>query len=186
MIWFSSDYHFSHDKPFVYSKRGFSSIYAMNEAIVKRHNELVKPEDSVYFLGDAFLGGKPNESLNLLKRLNGEFFWITGNHDTDNKRELILNNLYNWHEIGLVTILKINGLRFYLSHYPTITSELIETKQLKSRTICLHGHTHSQNKFYENKNPYVYNCALDAHDCRPVSIDQIIKDIMKKEDEINR
>ena len=37
----------------------------------------------------------------------------------------------------------------------------------------LHGHTHSKEKFEECGS---YNVAVDAHNCFPVSIEQIIKD----------
>lgn len=182
-VFFTSDWHFNHDKEFIWKKRGFKNVYEMNEEIVKRHNEVVKPTDIVYFLGDAMFGNI-DDSINYVRRLHGEFYAIIGNHDTDNKRALLRSLLPNWHEIGLANVTKENGLRFYLCHYPTITAEPIEQKQLRSRTLCLYGHTHQQTKFYDNKNPYIYNVGVDSHNCYPVSIEQIISDITKKEGNI--
>ena len=52
MIWLCSDWHFCHDRGFVYEPRGFNSIEEMNETIVNKHNSIVLPEDDVYILGD--------------------------------------------------------------------------------------------------------------------------------------
>lgn len=46
-------------KPFIYEPRGFESVGQMNEAIISNWNEIVKPEDEVYVLGDIML--KDNE-----------------------------------------------------------------------------------------------------------------------------
>jgi calcineurin-like phosphoesterase family protein len=47
------------------------------------------------------------------------------------------------------------------------------------RVINISGHTHRKEKFYNN-NRSIYNVALDAHDCRPVELEQILKDIRHK------
>ena len=61
----------------------------MNETIIQRHNEIVKPEDIVYVLGDLCLGGGSEEMLQknkeLIERLNGILYIIRGNHDSDNR-----------------------------------------------------------------------------------------------------
>ena len=47
----------------------------MNEEIIRRFNETVGPEDTVYILGDIALGGGSQETLEkaktLIERLNG-------------------------------------------------------------------------------------------------------------------
>lgn len=180
-VFFTSDWHFNHDKEFVWKKRGFKSVYEMNEEIIKRHNSLVQSDDIVYFLGDAMFGDI-NDSLSFIRRLNGQIYAIIGNHDTENKREL-LRTLPNWHEVGYATVIKENGLRFYLAHYPTITASPLEDKKLKSRTICLYGHTHQNiSSFFDDKNPFVYHIGQDSHDCRPVNIDTVIEEIRRRED----
>ena len=35
MIYFTSDWHFCHNKPFIYESRGFKSIEEMNEIIIE-------------------------------------------------------------------------------------------------------------------------------------------------------
>lgn len=49
--WWMSDYHFSHFNIIAYCKRPFKTAEEMNETIIKRHNERVKPDDTVFFLG---------------------------------------------------------------------------------------------------------------------------------------
>jgi calcineurin-like phosphoesterase family protein len=70
------------------------------------------------------------------------------------------------------------GYHFYLSHYPTFTSNL-EKESLKQCTINLFGHTHQQDNFYQGI-PYLYHVGMDSHDCYPVLLDNAIED-MKQE-----
>ena len=56
MIWIVSDWHFNHNKPFIYEARGYCSPEVMNEDLIARHNALVRPWDDVYVLGDLMLG----------------------------------------------------------------------------------------------------------------------------------
>ena len=47
----------SHDREFIWKARGFNSVDEMNEETIRRFNEVVNPEDTVYILGDIALGG---------------------------------------------------------------------------------------------------------------------------------
>ena len=66
-IWITSDFHFGHDKEFVWKERGFSSIEEMNETLVDNFNAVVNPEDTVYVLGDIVL--KEISNIDYFKRL---------------------------------------------------------------------------------------------------------------------
>lgn len=176
--YFTSDLHFMHDRAFIYEPRGFSSIYEMNEAIIKNFNEVMDWSDDLYILGDCFLNNN-EEGIKLMKRLPGMKHVIWGNHDSDARKELIEDA--GIHILGFAHMQKFNGQSFYLSHYPTLTSNLDENKNIKARTLNLFGHTHSKNKFYEGR-PYMYNVALDAHNCYPVEINTILADIKKEID----
>ena len=65
-----------------------------------------------------------------------------------------------------------------MTHYPCMTGNL-EKESLKQCTLNLFGHTHSKEKFYQDI-PFMYNVAMDAHNCTPVHIDQIIEDMKAK------
>lgn len=107
--------------------------------------------------------------------------FVQGNHESDNKINKYINDYHFTHE-GFVHILKYSKkYRFYLSHYPTLTGNF---EYDKVPVWNLSGHTHMKNKFYDNY-PCVYNVALDAHDCYPVSLETIKKDIQKHVEEKN-
>ena len=182
MVYFTSDLHFCHDKDFIWQVRGFESIDEMNAEIVRRWNEIVYPDDDVYVLGDLTLGNV-EEGLKLIAKLNGYLHIIRGNHDTDTKanRYLELSNVVS---VEFATIYKYKKAIFWLSHYPTITANYDDDKPWAKHLVCLFGHTHQEQPFY-NDNPYMFNVGMDAHNCTPISIEKIIETIRNKKQELN-
>lgn len=181
-IWFTSDLHFNHDKEFLYRPRGFHNIIEMNESIIQNWNSIVNMNDDVYLLGDVCLGGGSDEVLRqnreLIHSLKGKIHLIRGNHDTDTRMKMY-SECYNVVDVGKwADVIKYNKYNFYISHYPTITTNY-DDKSLKQRVLNLHGHTHDKNKFYDDS-PFIYNVALDAQDCKPISIESVIDDIKIK------
>lgn len=183
MIYFTSDLHFCHDREFIYKPRGFNTVWEMNNTIMKNWNNLIEYDDTVYILGDLMLNDN-EEGIELLKNLNGKKKIIFGNHCTNTRIELY-KNLPNTEVRGWADRLDYNGYHFYLSHYPTLTSNLDGGRSLKQRILNLFGHTHSKDKFYQD-NPTMYNVALDAHNNTPVSIEQIIEDMKAKREECEK
>ena len=188
-VFFTSDLHFQHQRGFLYEPRGFHSIEEHDEAIVDRWNNVVRPQDTVYILGDVMLNNN-DKGIELLNRLNGEFWFIRGNHDTDERVRRIREECKNiYHPLENVDsfmpyayLKKINGYKFYMSHYPTFTSNLENMAPLKHHTINLFGHIHQKARFY-NDVPFMYNVSMDAHNCTPVHFDEVISDINAKVDE---
>ena len=180
-IWITSDWHFNHNREFIWKIKGFSSVEEMNEAIIERYNSVVEDNDLVYCLGDCGLGGAGQEALNQLKnyieRLNGTIIIVQGNHCTDKRIELY-RQCKNVQQVDIATILKYKGYHFYMSHFPTLTGNL-DDRGLKHMTLNLFGHTHQKENFYEDR-PYMYHVGVDSHDCYPVSLDQIIEDMKQK------
>lgn len=180
MIWLTSDLHLFHNQGFVYEARGFSTVEEMNAAIEKNWNELISEDDEVYILGDLMVGGKSagNEAgMKIVQRLKGQKHIILGNHDTTARIALYLNEP-SIKDVQYATLIRYNSHRFYLSHYPSITTNL-QHETLKQGTINLFGHTHSKEKFY-NDTPFMYNVSLDAHDNRPVTIEQVLAEVKEK------
>lgn len=175
-IYITSDWHFCHNKPFIYEPRGFSSVQEMNEAIIENHNKIVKPEDTVYCLGDCMLNDD-KEGCNCIHRLNGRIYIIAGNHCTSNRWQKYANIRYDITPIGLAYLLRHHGYNFYLSHYPTMTSNLDVDKPLKQRLVNLCGHVHTQDKFKDMDKGLIYHVELDAHNMKPVLLDDVIEDI---------
>lgn len=181
-IYLTSDLHFNHNREFIWKARGFTSVQEMNEKIIERHNALVRPDDDVYILGDSSLGGGDEQILAankaLIEQLNGKLHIIRGNHDTD-RRVTMYKNCKN--VIGPVLyadMIHYKGYHFYLSHFPTLTGNL-EKESLKQCTCNLFGHTHQTTNFHMDM-PYMYHVGVDSHDCKPVLLDDIIKEMETK------
>ena len=173
-IFMTSDWHFGHDREFIWKVRGFNSVYEMNNTIIERYNAIVQPGDDVYCLGDCMLGN--NEAgLSCIKQLKGNIHIIRGNHDTDTRMELY-QNCYNIVEVCEAKYLKYDGVSFFLCHYPTMTSNLEKDDKIKSHLINLYGHTHQNTNFY-NGIPFCYHVGVDSHGCTPILLDTILLDI---------
>ena len=167
-------------KSFYGGPRYFSSSQEHDYAVLALFNEIVNEDDDVYILGDLML--EDNEhGMNLLRQLHGHLHIIIGNHDSPTRIELY-KTLSNIVEVTYATIIKIGKQHYYLSHYPTYTANY-DDKPYHNHLINLHGHTHFTDKFFNN-NPFMYNVALDAHQCMPVSIEQINEDIHNKINEL--
>ena len=85
-VFFTSDTHFNHANIIRFCNRPFKDVSHMNEAIISNWNRVVGPEDIVFHLGDFCLGGSA-EWINVLNRLNGKIYLISGNHDIKNLRQ---------------------------------------------------------------------------------------------------
>ncbi len=171
-IFLTSDTHFGHDREFIYGPRGFDSVKESDEEIIRKWNEVVAPDDIVYHLGDVMLNDNAN-GMECMRRLNGHIKLIRGNHDTD-ARWRLYEQLDNVELLGWAEVIKYRKYTFYLSHHPTLTSNLDDMSPLGMRVLNLFGHTHQQKKFYDDK-PFMYHVGLDSHDCYPVLLDDVIE-----------
>lgn len=159
---FGSDHHLFHKKIIESFGRPFSNIEEHNETIIKNHNEVVREQDIVYFLGDVLLSdgsGKPFD-YTILNRFNGKKRLIVGNHDTSAKIKAYADyfeKIMGYHEFPKHKI--------FVSHVPIHPSQLDE--RFKAN---VHGHVHSATL---DDNRYV-NVSLENTDYYPVSLDTII------------
>lgn len=191
MIWITADWHFSHDRDFIWQARGFNSVQEMNETIVKNYNSLVGEDDDVYVLGDLMLGGPSAAAgnLRLVSQMNGRLHLVRGNHDTDTRWRAYAE-LPNVVEQENAIYLNYNKYHFYLSHFPTLTSNFEDDKKPWQRTLSISGHCHSKNHFNEGTS---FNACVDAWNCRPVQLNEVIKEFdritketwVKKSKELN-
>lgn len=79
-VFFTADTHFGHGNIVKYAGRPFTNSHEMDKAIIERWNAVVKPEDTVYHLGDVGFRA-PAHLLGILRQLNGTIHLVTGNHD---------------------------------------------------------------------------------------------------------
>jgi calcineurin-like phosphoesterase family protein len=127
-----SDTHFSHANILTFKKedgsplRPFASVEEMDEEMIKRWNETVKPNDKVYHLGDVVINRK---ALSTLRRLNGDKVLIRGNHD------IFRDDEYRQHFRELRAYHVMNGM--ILSHIP------VHADSLGRFGVNIHGHLHA-------------------------------------------
>lgn len=172
-VFFSSDLHFCHDRNFIWGPRGFKSVYEMNEKIIEEWNKTIKKDDIVYLLGDIFLNSN-SLGLKLLQKLNGKIHIAIGNHDTENRIKLF-NECPNILDCSYGYRINYKKKTLLLTHYPTIVGNFDE--DINSRkTINLCGHNHTKDKFL-HWSQGCYHVELDAHNNRPVSLEEIMADI---------
>ena len=177
-IWFTSDLHLFHDKEFLWSPRGFQNVKEMNDTIYTNWCNCVNWEDDVYILGDLMLNDN-NAALNIIKQLPGNLHIILGNHDTETRIKLY-KDCWNVKEICYGMPFKYNNYHFFLSHYPTLTSNYDIDKPLNRQVINLCGHTHTKDPFTDWDKGLIYHVELDAHQNKPILIDDIIEQIKGK------
>ena len=171
-IFVTSDTHFGHDREFLWGPRGFMSHVEHDTEVIRRWNEVVTPDDIVYHLGDVMLGD--NEyGISCLKQLNGHIKIIPGNHDTQTRLDLY-RMCENVEVLGYAEMLKYKKYSFYLSHHPTMTSNLEKAPYLRMHLINLYGHTHQQKEFY-NDIPFMFHVGMDSNHCTPITLDDAIQ-----------
>ncbi len=76
VTWLISDTHFNHDKIATYCDRPTN----FTDLIIKRWQEMVKPEDLVIHLGDVAIGNR-RKVKDILAELPGRKALVLGNHD---------------------------------------------------------------------------------------------------------
>ena len=172
--WFTADTHFEHALLAHKYRPEYETVQDMNEGIIKRWNQIVRPGDTVYHLGD-FAWYHPEDFVD---RLNGRIHLILGNHDSMNKwqREMFASvQDVKW--LGAKELKLSSG--FFLSHYAHRT-----WRQKEFGSVHLYGHWHGTQPDF--------GLSMDVgwdRFGRPVSLDEIVtlmkqRDMRQLEDEI--
>ena len=143
MRYYIADPHFFHGALNTkMDRRGFESVEAMNEYMLRQWNRKVRKNDEVVILGD-LSWGKAEETNELLERLNGRLYLIQGNHDRFLKNKDYNAGRFVW--IKPYEELQDNKRKVILCHYPI---------------MCYNG----QYRLDENGNPKVYMLYGHVHD----------------------
>lgn len=192
MKYFTSDFHFNHANVIKYCNRPFETVDQMNEVLLKAWNEVVKPEDTVYFLGDFCFN--PQKALEWLSKLNGEIIFISGNHDKTfefqgKSKHIKWKGLYKQagckeiHQQLQVTLK--NNQKVLLNHFPYLQVgtqvggdiRYLEYRPENKGMVLLHGHSHCH--YVKNKN--MIDVGID-HNFKLYSEDDIIELIKDSRD----
>ncbi len=137
-----SDLHFFHEALNTkMDRRGFESAEAMNEYMIEKWNSRVKKRDEVVILGD-FSVGKAEETNEVLRRLNGKLYLITGNHDHFVNSPAFDAGRFVW--VKPYAKMHDNGRRVVLCHFPILCydGQYRRNKKGEAYTYMLYGHVH--------------------------------------------
>jgi len=180
-VFLTSDTHFGHagvckftESDGVTKIRPWTDPDEMDEEMIRRWNDRVRPNDKVYHLGDVVINKK---SLATMSRLNGDKVLIRGNHDIfrDDEYRLYFRELRAYHVM--------NGM--ILSHIP------LHEASLGRFGVNIHGHLHSGRvkkargidaktgaTLYSTENDVRYHCVcVEQTDFTPILFEDVIKRI---------
>jgi calcineurin-like phosphoesterase family protein len=174
-VFLTSDTHFGHAGVCRFTRRDgvtklrpWTDPEEMDEAMVQRWNDRVRPNDKVYHLGDVVMSRK---SLSIMDRLNGDKVLIRGNHDIfkDEDYRKYFRELRAYHVM--------NGM--ILSHIP------IHSESLGRFGVNIHGHTHADRVMRplvtSGRSDVVdvrYHCVcVEQTDFAPILFEDVIKRI---------
>ena len=187
-IFLVSDTHFGHFGVCKFTRndgvtklRPWDNPEEMDEEMVKRWNETVRPNDKVYHLGDVVINRK---ALKTLHRLNGDKVLIRGNHDIfrDDEYREYFRELRAYHVM--------NGM--ILSHIP------IHIESLGRFGTNIHGHLHANRVkkicgvnvktntiiHSEEIDPRYHCVCVEQTDFRPILFEDVIKRIKAEGGEV--
>lgn len=157
--YFISDTHFGHTNIIRYCNRPFASAEEMDEEMIRRWNERVKPEDTVWHLGD-FALAKYDRVRELVWRLNGDKYLLMGNHDRHSKKK--------YQDAGFSFVFQ--GYKPLIFVAPEIALSHRPQEVAPRPRPWLHGHVHNA----PDTQPGVYNISVERTDYRPVTLEEIL------------
>ena len=177
-IFFISDLHIGHKNVIKFDNRPFTDVDEMHHTLIQNWNNVVGPDDIVYFLGDLSFS---RDSLTkwFISSIQGKIYTICGNHDK--MKDLIkLDRFEDVHEYGTEIDIKdddslqARGTQGYqkiiLSHYP-----ILRWNKSHYGSWMLHGHCHgnliqSQQEYYKRK---VIDVGCNCIDYTPISYGEV-------------
>ena len=162
-VWFTSDIHLGHSR--VAEIRGYPDVETHDAEIMLEWTRVVKPEDTVYVLGDIAVS-KYKNTLELIKLLPGRKHLISGNHDIihpmhtrgQSRAEMALW-LETFETVQTYLRKKLNGHEFLMSHFPYESwgdgehregNRYIQYRLPDLDIPLLHGHTHGTETYHDN------------------------------------
>ncbi len=150
--------NYNHNNMIEYANRPFLRWQDMNETLIKKHNERVSPEDTVYHLGDFRFGANGPTFRQLSSSLNGNKVFIKGNHDRNNGVNVPLK----------YGIIETFGKIILLAHYPEEAEIIMAGGGID---LAFVGHVRIAWKFKKG----MINVGIDQWDYYPVDAKQILK-----------
>lgn len=166
MIWFTADPHFHHGNIIEYTNRPFKNSAHMDSVLLKNLIEVVKPDDTIYFLGDfSILNTNRWQAVEqIISKIPGRKILILGNHDYFKPAKYIDMGFWSVHTSLNITI---DGQEFLLNHDPAAFC------LVPADCIFLCGHIH--NLFKVLKEERTINVGVDVWDFKPIDVATILE-----------
>jgi calcineurin-like phosphoesterase family protein len=186
-IYVTSDLHLGHLRDFVWAARGYSSAEQHDEGVIQTLNEVVRPNDILFMLGDLCLNAPMDKVDGYLDRIKCQnLYCLWGNHNNPHEkavyRKLVpsgqqypvryKNMVYQGHYLETV----LNGQFVVLFHYP-----ISVWNEMKNGSWMLCGHSH--HSFEQSKAEHVEGKILDVGwdgNARPWTLPEIAAVMAKK------
>lgn len=174
-IWITSDNHFWHENIYTFVdatgrriRERFKDAAEGDAYMIQRWADLVKPQDSIWHLGDICMNRENHGAerfVALFKGLPGHKRWVPGNHD---------HLKLKWYvEAGFE---KISGGRLIdgllLTHYPVHQASI--SFKVKGN---VHGHTHNA----PDISPYHLNVSVERTNYEPIPIEETARRLKEKQ-----
>ena len=136
MNYYIADTHFYHENIIRLCNRPFKDVQEMNSVMAENWNAAVKPEDTVYVVGDFGYRVGTQDLIKMINSLNGHKILIRGNHDIKALNDPVYRACYD----GIYDIHEVvdNGVRIVLCHYP-----LVEWNNYFREAWHFFGHIHN-------------------------------------------
>jgi calcineurin-like phosphoesterase family protein len=157
-VWFTADTHFGHAGALALYRRPFGSLAEMDAALVARWNEVVRPDDEVWHLGDFALRLSLAAAEAVLGSLNGRKHLVIGNNDSSE-----VAALGAWASVQAYAEVTVDSHRLVLCHYAFRT-----WNGMAKGSLNLHGHSHGRLKPL----PRQTDVGVDCWDFRPIEVRQ--------------
>lgn len=160
-VWFTSDTHYGHRNIILHSNRPFQFTEEMDRAMIDNWNEVVKPGDRVYHLGD-FSFHKPDKTLKIFQELKGNKYLIKGNHDSDIEK---VCKDFIW--VKDTETIKVGEQLIFMSHYAHRVWN-------RSHYGCWNLHGHSHGSLPRLPGYKQLDVGVDCWGFRPVNFDELV------------
>lgn len=178
-LFFTSDQHFGHNSILKFCNRPFADTVEMQEQMIARFNAKVPKGARVYFLGDVFWRTtKEADALAILGRLNGQHYYILGNHEEMLERSEAVRAHFVWvkERAGLSSRDGVHP-RIVLDHY---AGRVWDGSHRGSWQ--LYGHSHAA---LPESASLSFDIGVDAWNFEPVSIEEVAEKMKVKQAEID-
>lgn len=157
MLYVTADLHLGHKNIIEYENRPFASTDEMDKTIIGNFNNIIKPDDVIYHIGDYCIG-KPDRYL---EKFTGNWFFLWGNHD----------KAFSY--IPYSISLKYAGRLIVMCHFPEFFRENPPPADLY---LTAHSHSRFKSAIINNlqKPTPLINVGIDNYGYKPVDVNSLL------------